>query len=803
MLERRVAAASVLAGYQKTKGVQSKEAEAAAENAENAETEKVEGQHKVVSPMDSASTDRFNPVFYTMLLGTYDVGSDLSILFGHDDVIGLVFGYVTSWWKSHIIQHPVTSRTRGVYASKVGHVTFPQPSGININMMPFVMGETESIPNEYRHYVNILASCPINRQEWGKIGYLTIHESIVTEEGASQRRHGLHTETPGRLRTDCLGDEMKAADVGGAWQLQKNPPMTIPWGRGFFGADKKFGHYVGGIFMASNVSDSTRVWNCKVDAPAEIVGSLGDLEHLRGVLGEGATLASGDVLWMTDTTPHESLPLKAGTHRQYFRLVTSDIGVWYSQHSTPNPLGSVPGKDVRIITDSKFVPKAPTDVDKQHFAATVAQALHDAPVGLDAAFLKSLLAEPARTAGAEADRDRATFVSQTCTSVSDKHTNDRVGPVLQRPYYRALAHALFRAALNSGVIGAMPPPNDPVLVDLLVDEADDQDRWTAAINTLLLPALRNAAFYGPEVAAAVRGVLGQLGHRGICCALGLRRTTGTVAGALPPPTDELLASFMVRHTDGDKSLDATLVAEVVGQVPALQGHADLRSELARHTLSAAVTDLAGRIKAARATDKMAQAALVLQMRPLRKLQHVICKEPPKLTVGARALCKHADRGTERFWTSGGSLSGPPALINERAQYVLSRVLELACWGNIHQLPGDLPTFELRTPRGYGARWTIGCSDRPTQDATGAHDGVPVFRGFLEPHHVNGHETGWKHTTNTASAEAGAYVAAIIAMPHAAAGDTPPTTITSAATTTGPTNTTDSTTTPPTATAAST
>jgi len=27
-----------------------------------------------------------------------------------------------------------------------------------------------------------------------------------------------------------------------------------------------------------------------------------------------------------------------------------------------------------------------------------------------------------------------------------------------------------------------------------------------------------------------------------------------------------------------------------------------------------------------------------------------------------------------------------------------------------------------------------------------------FRGFLEPHHVNGHETGWKHGADTFGAK---------------------------------------------------
>ena len=40
---------------------------------------------------------------------------------------------------------------------------------------------------------------------------------------------------------------------------------------------------------------------------------------------------------MTDRTPHESLPMAAGTRRQYFRLVAGPVSVWYSEHSDANP----------------------------------------------------------------------------------------------------------------------------------------------------------------------------------------------------------------------------------------------------------------------------------------------------------------------------------------------------------------------------------------------------------------------------------------------------------------------------------
>ena len=62
---------------------------------------------------------------------------------------------------------------------------------------------------------------------------------------------------------------------------------------------------------------------------------------------------------MTDRTPHASMPLKAGTPRQFFRLVAGDIDRWYAAHSTPNPLGTQP--KAQIVDYDKFTgrPVAP------------------------------------------------------------------------------------------------------------------------------------------------------------------------------------------------------------------------------------------------------------------------------------------------------------------------------------------------------------------------------------------------------------------------------------------------------------
>jgi hypothetical protein len=66
--------------------------------------------------------------------------------------------------------------------------------------------------------------------------------------------------------------------------------------------------------------------------------------------------------WLTDRTPHEALPQTESGHRQFFRLVTSNISVWFGKHSTSNPNVHIPD-NVTIIEDDKFDPSTPSRDD--------------------------------------------------------------------------------------------------------------------------------------------------------------------------------------------------------------------------------------------------------------------------------------------------------------------------------------------------------------------------------------------------------------------------------------------------------
>lgn len=223
-------------------------------------------------------------------------------------------------------------------------IKFPAPQDININMLPFVMGEKTSLPEEYHHYWPLVEACNVPQQELGKVGYLTIQESIVPM-GLSQRRPGLHIETPGLVMTSD-GKYHSHMNMWGCGLLRVHPEHDEQPDRP---------RVEGGIYMASNVADSCQVWNAVITDPGLVTMQHGDLEHMREVLGVGEMMERNLMYWLTDRTPHESLPLQNETHRQFFRLVTSALSAWFPDNSTANRLGTKPDASITtIIEGSKF-----------------------------------------------------------------------------------------------------------------------------------------------------------------------------------------------------------------------------------------------------------------------------------------------------------------------------------------------------------------------------------------------------------------------------------------------------------------
>lgn len=102
----------------------------------------------------------------------------------------------------------------------------------------------------------------------------------------------------------------------------------------------------------------------------------------------------------------------------------------------------------------------------------------------------------------------------------------------------------------------------------------------------------------------------------------------------------------------------------------------------------------------------------------------------KLSVGARALCKHYERRKDvdkdhQYWQKP---MGSEENKYEMALHHLTKMLKTATWKNIHRMHPGVIVYEIRNEDRYGMRWSFEpeCA------------GSCKFRGFLEP------EPEWTH-----------------------------------------------------------
>jgi hypothetical protein len=169
----------------------------------------------------------------------------------------------------------------------------------------------------------------------------------MVEAGKTQRRGGLHTESPGLLSIqgnmskgkvqvrrciDCQrGGAAESADSETIQLLihmvviqQVNTTNSFGMGVTYEQESPLDNEYVGGIYMASSVAGSCRMWPAEISP--EAIGPLGDIEPLRShltsrrILSNGPNreghrigieiypslaVGAGQLVWMTDRTPHE------------------------------------------------------------------------------------------------------------------------------------------------------------------------------------------------------------------------------------------------------------------------------------------------------------------------------------------------------------------------------------------------------------------------------------------------------------------------------------------------------------------
>ena len=165
---------------------------------------------------ETTITPKPRPILKIFLEGLYDEESNLSKLRGCEHVIKAIWTEIRNHYQSAVTDGSSNLNTyHNSYFidlqriplsryERVNSTQFPPPSGININMMPFLPSEQFEdcrLPEYLNPYEDLIMFCvghekKRNPSSTGKVFYLSIEESEV-EVGFPQRQPGLHVDRPG------------------------------------------------------------------------------------------------------------------------------------------------------------------------------------------------------------------------------------------------------------------------------------------------------------------------------------------------------------------------------------------------------------------------------------------------------------------------------------------------------------------------------------------------------------------------------------------------------------------------------
>jgi hypothetical protein len=201
----------------------------------------------------------------------------------------------------------------------VNKIEFPQVTGVKCSMMPFIQGDSSSLPDEYKSYSKIIDE---NYLEKGEIGYLTIDESFVNS-GESQRGYnskGINRNV--HIEVGRYENKNRWGGSGGG---------SSSWG----GRNQTLLEDDTMVLIANNISDTCRVWDNKELSYTDD----GDLSEYIDRYPEhtGMMLKSGEVAKISIFTPHECISQKESGFRQFFRIVGKGV-TGREEYFTVNPL---------------------------------------------------------------------------------------------------------------------------------------------------------------------------------------------------------------------------------------------------------------------------------------------------------------------------------------------------------------------------------------------------------------------------------------------------------------------------------
>ena len=186
----------------------------------------------------------------------------------------------------------------------VNNIKFPEFTGIRCNMMPFIQGDSSSLPDIYKPYAKIIND---NYLEKGEVGLLTIDERIV-EAGKSQRGYNsfginrnVHIEVGRHEKINCWGGG------GSSWGGKLKTVLE----------DETM------ALISNSISDTCRLWDTKemsYTKDGDLSAYIDKYPTEKGIL-----LKSGEVAKISIFTPHECINQQQSSKRQFFRIVGKGI----------------------------------------------------------------------------------------------------------------------------------------------------------------------------------------------------------------------------------------------------------------------------------------------------------------------------------------------------------------------------------------------------------------------------------------------------------------------------------------------
>ena len=183
-------------------------------------------------------------------------------------------------------------------------------------MMPYIQGDSNSVPEEYRSYRDVIDSVYVKK---GDIGFLTIDESVAV---AGTPHRGARAQYGRAIHTEAGRDPQKIYCWGGGGWGKKHH-VTLE-------RDVK-------ILLANNLDNSCALWG----AEHEDTSIDGDIGHVADQYpySSATFMKAGEVHEIGILTPHESLPVQQDFNRQFLRILSSGVH-GREEYFTENPLVS-------------------------------------------------------------------------------------------------------------------------------------------------------------------------------------------------------------------------------------------------------------------------------------------------------------------------------------------------------------------------------------------------------------------------------------------------------------------------------